>query len=216
MNNFSSFGGKSKLSWLKVVGVVIILAAIILLIIFLGRKNNVSESFQDSEQDDTLEKEDDLNENFTSEGEEPTQPSSMPDSDSMAKLAPQASEPLGDNEIFKPINNGNDNDPTGLDGNQLPKDCYPKDQLTPSELLPGDPNTKWAQVNPVGQGDLKDQNFLNAGHHIGVNTVGQTLRNSNLQLRSEPPNPQVKVSPWMQTTIEPDTNRRPMEIGGCE
>ena len=88
--------------------------------------------------------------------------------------------------------------------------------MTPSELLPGDPNTKWAQVNPSGQGDLKDQNFLNAVHHLGANTVGQTLRNSNLQLRSEPLNPQVKVSPWMQTTIEPDSNRRPMEIGGCE
>ena len=49
-----------------------------------------------------------------------------------------------------------------------------------------------------------------------MNTVGQTLRNANYQLRSEPPNPQVKVSPWQQTTIEPDTNRRPMEIGGCE
>ena len=29
-----------------------------------------------------------------------------------------------------------------------------------------------------------------------------------------PPNPQVKVSPWLQSTIEPDTNRKPMEIGG--
>jgi hypothetical protein len=52
-------------------------------------------------------------------------------------------------------------------------------------------------------------------HHIGVNTVGQTLRNANRQLRSEPPNPQVKVSPFLQTTIGPDTNRKPLEIGGC-
>ena len=44
----------------------------------------------------------------------------------------------------------------------------------------------------------------------------QVLRNANLQLRSEPPNPQVKVSPWLQTTIETDTNRRPLEIGGCQ
>jgi hypothetical protein len=57
-------------------------------------------------------------------------------------------------------------------------------------------------------------NFLTAGYHIGINTVGQTLRNANRQLRSEPLNPQVPVSPWLQTTIEPDTNRRPLEIGG--
>lgn len=104
----------------------------------------------------------------------------------------------------------------GLSGNQYPKDCFPKDQLTPGELLPGDANSKWAQSVPAGQGELGDQNFLTAGYHIGVNTVGQTLRNANRQLRSEPPNPQVKVSPWMQTTIEADTNRKPLEIGGCE
>ena len=99
--------------------------------------------------------------------------------------------------------------------NKLPKDCYPKDQLSPEELLPGNENSKWAQANPKGKGELGDQNFLTAGYHIGVNTVGQSLRNANLQLRSEPPNPQVKVSPWLQSTIEPDTNRKPLEIGGC-
>ena len=99
--------------------------------------------------------------------------------------------------------------------NQLPKDCYPKDQLSPEELLPGNENSKWAQSNPKGKGELGDQNFLTAGYHIGVNTVGQSLRNANLQLRSEPPNPQIKVSPWLQSTIEPDTNRKPLEIGGC-
>lgn len=96
----------------------------------------------------------------------------------------------------------------------VPKDCFPKDQLSPEELLPADSNSMWAQVNPCGQGNLGDNNLLTAGHHVGINTVGQTLRNANLQLRSEPPNPQVKVSPWLQSTIEPDTNRRAMEIGG--
>ena len=95
------------------------------------------------------------------------------------------------------------------------QNCFPKEQLTPAELLPQDNSSAWAQVNPSGTGTLKDRNFLQSGHHIGINTVGQTLRNANLQLRSEPPNPQVKVSPWIQSTIDPDTNRKPMEIGGC-
>lgn len=93
--------------------------------------------------------------------------------------------------------------------------CFPKEQLTPNELLPQDNSTAWAQVNPQGAGTLKDKNFLQAAHHIGINTVGQTQRNANLQLRSEPPNPQVKVSPWLQSTIDPDVNRKPLEIGGC-
>ena len=79
-------------------------------------------------------------------------------------------------------------------------------------ILPQDADSKYAQANPNGQGALQDKNFLTAGFHVGVNTVGQSLRNANRQLRSEPPNPQVKVSPWMQTTIEPDLNRKPLEI----
>lgn len=94
--------------------------------------------------------------------------------------------------------------------------CYPKDQLTAEELLPQDSvSTQWAQTYPSGVGSLKEKNFLQAGHHIGINTVGQTLRNANLQLRSEFPNPQSQVSPWLQSTIQPDMNRRPFEIGGC-
>ena len=94
--------------------------------------------------------------------------------------------------------------------------CLPKDQLMPQELLPQDSESnQWSLANPQGSGSLKDKNFLQAGYHVGINTVGQTLRNANMQLRSDPPNPQVQVSPWLQTTINPDTNRKPMEIGGC-
>ena len=84
-------------------------------------------------------------------------------------------------------------------------------RLQRNELLPQDNSTAWAQVNPQGSGTLKDRNFLQAGHHIGINTVGQTLRNANLQLRSEPPNPQTQVSPWLQTTICPDLLRKPLD-----
>ena len=124
---------------------------------------------------------------------------------------------MGQNEVFQTVQTNVDKSGNrfGLHGNQYPTDCYPKDTLTAAELLPGDANSKWAQVNPAGQGELGDQNFLEAGFHIGTNTIGQTLRNPNLQLRSEPSNPQLKVSPWMQTTIEPDSNRRGLEIGGC-
>lgn len=97
--------------------------------------------------------------------------------------------------------------------NKLPNECYPKDTLTPQDLLPQGPNSTWSETVPNGQGSLGDQNFLNAGFHVGINTVGQSLRNANLQLRSEPSNPQIKVSPWAQSTIEPDVNRRAMEIG---
>ncbi len=94
-------------------------------------------------------------------------------------------------------------------------DCYPRDRLTTEDLLPKDAaNSKWAQNNPASQGSVGDQNFLNAGSHFGIDTVGQSLRNANLQLRSDPPIPKIEgISPWMNTTIDYDSNRRPFEIG---
>jgi hypothetical protein len=83
----------------------------------------------------------------------------------------------------------------------------------PSDLLPSDGNSQWAQLNPAGQGDLANINLLKAGYHIGIDTVGQTLRNANLQIRSEPPNPQLNVSPWGNSTISPDLMRIPLELG---
>jgi len=102
--------------------------------------------------------------------------------------------------------------PADFGNAEAPAGCYPRDQLTPSELLPKDPNSIWAQQNPMGTGSLKGKNFLSAGALIGVNTVGQSLRNANYQLRSEPPNPQVPVSVFNVPTIEPDVNRRSLEI----
>ena len=68
-------------------------------------------------------------------------------------------------------------------------------------------------TKPVGEGILQGVNLLDAGYHVGVNTIGQSLRNANRQVRSEPPNPQVNVSPWMNSTINPDLPRRPLEVG---
>ena len=120
----------------------------------------------------------------------------------------EASNPLGQNEGPKGLSSVE-----GSQLNSLPAECYPKDVLNAQDLLPRDANSTYAQVAPSGQGCLQDKNFLTAGFHVGVNTVGQTLRNANRQLRSDPPNPQVKVSPWMQTTIEPDSNRKCFEVG---
>ena len=103
--------------------------------------------------------------------------------------------------------------PASFGSAESPAGCYPRDQLTPSELLPKDMNSTWAEQNPMGPGSLKGKNFLSAGALIGVNTVGQSLRNANLQLRSEPPNPQVQISVFNNSTISPDISHRPLEIG---
>jgi hypothetical protein len=85
----------------------------------------------------------------------------------------------------------------------------------PSELLPKDQNSQWAALNPntMNQGDVLMPDLLQAGYHIGLDTIGQTLRNANLQLRSDPIISKADVGPWHQSTIEPDMARVPLEIG---
>lgn len=123
---------------------------------------------------------------------------------------PQASEPMGMNENHRAVNESGD---VSNLGQYMPQECYPKDVLSSKDLLPGGADSTWAQVVPAGQGSLTDQNFLTSGHHIGMNTVGNSLRNASHDLRSELPNPQAQVSPWNQTTIGPDLMRRPLD--GC-
>lgn len=116
----------------------------------------------------------------------------------------------------------NPNDPEGsdefrpvdFDVKQVPTDCFPKDRLTAEDLLPSDASSKWAQVNPSGQGDVKNVNFLTAGFHVGINTTSGSMKNPNLQLRSEPPNPKGSW-PILNSSYTPsDLLRRPLEIGG--
>jgi len=95
----------------------------------------------------------------------------------------------------------------------VPSSCSKPNIQNPAELLPKDSNSQWAQLNPSGKGELANVNLLKAGYHIGIDTVGQSLRNANLQIRSEPPNPQLSVGPWNQSTISPDFLRPPLELG---
>ena len=83
----------------------------------------------------------------------------------------------------------------------------------PSELLPVDTNNKWGELNTLNQGNIAMPDLLQAGYHIGLDTIGQTLRNANLQERSDPIIPKSDIGPWNQSTIEPDFARTPLEIG---
>ena len=117
------------------------------------------------------------------------------------------SEPMGHNEVFASANGAQ----TSMPG--IPSSCSKPNVQNPAELLPKDANSQWAQLNPSGKGELANLNLLKAGYHIGIDTIGQSLRNANLQIRSEPPNPQLSVGPWNQSTIEPDFQRVPLQIG---
>jgi hypothetical protein len=85
----------------------------------------------------------------------------------------------------------------------------------PSDLLPVDSNSQWSALNPnaMSGGDILMPDLLQAGYHIGLDTIAQTLRNPNLQLRSDPIISKADIGPWNQSTIEPDYGRVPLELG---
>ncbi|MBE18314.1 MAG: hypothetical protein CMH79_06090 [Nitrospinae bacterium] len=95
--------------------------------------------------------------------------------------------------------------------------CVRPPVLTPKDLLPKNGNSnevqKFNEQHPDGEGILKGVNYLEATFHAGVNTVGQSLRNANLNLRAEPPNPRAIISPWMNSTIDADLSRKPLSDG---
>lgn len=100
---------------------------------------------------------------------------------------------------------------TGLEG-----DTY---HLLGSNEVVSDKNTKLnpSELLPAGSKDMEGNNFLTATlskseQIIGVPTQTQRSR-KNYDLRSAPANPQVEVSPWNMSTMEPDKGRLTFEIG---
>ena len=83
----------------------------------------------------------------------------------------------------------------------------------PVDLLPKDANNKWTSLNNLNGSNINMPDLLQAGVHIGLDTIGQSLRNANLQERSDPIIPVVDTGPWHKSTIEPDYGRVPLEIG---
>lgn len=90
----------------------------------------------------------------------------------------------------------------------MSKDSRPV--LTSGDLLPKDENKDWFQV-PNSKFDLMQAVDLEVPEiKIGVDTVGQSRKNATYDLRAAPPNPKFVVSPWSNSTIEPDYNTKPL------
>lgn len=119
-------------------------------------------------------------------------------------------------------------DPHGVAGNAVSvqnmqgrtpasQQTYTESVMSSGELLPkGEIGASWAAVNPLSAEDLKGQNFLQAGYHSNINVIGlaQTNRNPSYDIRSELPNPQGKVGPFLNSTIDPDPFKTQRSLEG--
>ena len=115
----------------------------------------------------------------------------------------KAAAPIGQNSAPAPIQ--------GIQGTPSTGGSAATQNIDPAELLPKDANASW--TGAAGSGDVMNINMLDAGHFQG--TVSQSMRNPNLQIRSEPPNPRVNTGQWNQSTIETDNHQRGFEIGSA-
>ena len=87
--------------------------------------------------------------------------------------------------------------------------CGNKTQFISTNLLPKD-DPKMEDASEFAP-QLDGKNFVDSYKYV-FGSQSQSLRNANYQLRSDPPNPQQNVCPWLQTTIKPEV-RRQLDIG---
>jgi hypothetical protein len=73
------------------------------------------------------------------------------------------------------------------------------------DFLPVDTNPDW--FNTDFTNIVNEDTLINTDKYvIGINTVGQSLKNASYDIRGTIPNPKFSVSPWNNSTYEPDMN----------
>ena len=80
------------------------------------------------------------------------------------------------------------------------------------DYLPKEVNNEWFNTD-FSQAKYKsnDDKLINTEKYvIGINTVGQSLKNASYDIRGSVNVPKYSVSPWNNSTIEPDYNIKPM------
>jgi hypothetical protein len=80
------------------------------------------------------------------------------------------------------------------------------------DYLPREVNDEWFDTDfSKAKVDSKDDKMIPTTKYvIGVNTVGQSLKNASYDIRGTVPNPKYSVSPWNNSTYEPDYNIKPL------
>jgi len=127
------------------------------------------------------------------------------DRDSLDKFFEEGNPLDGDNSSFKPSNDGDGNYAPYVSGSKK-RSKTDEDMFNSGEFLPKETNNDWFEdVHAVS---VKNRHMINVYRPIGVDTVSSTLKNPSLDIRGAPSNPKTFVSPFLNSSIEPDLNIR--------
>lgn len=83
------------------------------------------------------------------------------------------------------------------------------DKFDVDAMLPREQNKDWFD-DPYQPTTIKNAHMINIYRPIGVNTIGSSMKNASRDLRGDTyKNPRLpQVSPWMNSSIQPDDNIR--------
>jgi len=106
----------------------------------------------------------------------------------------------GDDGNFSPMDGGSDSFANFTSNGEGSANLFDADNYLPQEK-----NNDWFEVQeePIS---VKNRHLINVTKPIGINTIGSSRRNATYDIRGTVANPKFTVSPWMQSSIEPDHN----------
>lgn len=86
------------------------------------------------------------------------------------------------------------------------------DNYDAKDFLPKEINDEWFETDfSLAKYQLNDDKLINTDRYIiGINTVGQSLKNASYDIRGTVPCPKFVISPFNNSTMEPDFNLKPL------
>lgn len=106
------------------------------------------------------------------------------------------------------------NDPDNKYAGYIPGKPYKMkdvDKFNAESLLPKEKHKDWFD-DPYESTSVKNTHLINIYRPIGVNTIQTSLKNPSWDIRGSPVVPKTVVSPFLNSSIEPDTNLRPQSL----
>lgn len=85
------------------------------------------------------------------------------------------------------------------------QDCSVEELFNPENYMPQEQNDEWWDTmdQPIA---IKDRHLINVNKPIGINTIGSSLRNASYDIRGTPACPKFAITPFLNSSIDPDTN----------
>lgn len=109
------------------------------------------------------------------------------------------------NAFERPVPNSADTDVVDLNKNNVTN--YNATDYLPKEINDDWFNTDFSQAKYK----MNDDKLINTDKYVvGVNTIGQSLKNASYDIRGAINVPKYTVSPWNNSTTEPDYNIKPL------